>query len=82
MPAASPDPAQMPRLHEIHANLLDRLREAKGHGWLGEVAAIEVSVAAADHKLDAMRRLAVKHKTVQLGMPGLRPSAGRSSSGA
>ena len=81
-PQLRPDPAQMPRLHEIHANLLDRLREAKGHGWLGQVAAIEVSVAAADHKLDVMRRLAVKHKTVQLGMPGLRPSAGRSSSGA
>jgi len=69
----------MPRLKEIHANLLDRLREAKNQGWLGEVAAIEVSIAAADQKLDAMRQLAAKHKTVHLGMPDFRPSVGRSS---
>jgi hypothetical protein len=29
----------MPRLEGIHANLVDRLREAKEQGWLGEVAA-------------------------------------------
>ncbi|WP_406290640.1 hypothetical protein [Streptomyces sp. NBC_00209] len=29
----------MPRLEEIHANLLDRLQEAKEQGWFGEVAA-------------------------------------------
>jgi len=80
-PQLRPDPTQMPRLTEIHANLLDRLREAKEQGWLGEVAAIEVSIAAADQKLDAMRQLATKHKTVHLGMPDFRPSVGRSSPG-
>src|ERR1700730_911022 len=29
------DPAQMPRLEEIRANLLDRLQEANDQGWLG-----------------------------------------------
>ncbi|MFE6963061.1 hypothetical protein [Streptomyces sp. NPDC057696] len=41
-------------MEEIHANLLDRLREAKKQGWLGEVAAIEASLAAAEQKLAAM----------------------------
>jgi hypothetical protein len=35
------DPAQIARLEGIHANLVDRLREAREQGWLGEVAAIE-----------------------------------------
>ncbi|MCZ0972709.1 hypothetical protein O1L55_17645 [Streptomyces albulus] len=69
----------MPRLEEIHANLLDRLQEAKEQGRLGEVAAIEASLAAAEQKLTAMRDLAARHITVHLvylGMPDFR-SAGR-----
>lgn len=62
----------MPRLEEIHANLLDRLQEAKEQGWLGEVAAIEASLAAAKQKLAAMRDLAARHTTVRLGMPDFR----------
>ena len=41
----------MPRLEEIRANLGDRLQEAKEQGWLGEVAAIETTLAAAAQKL-------------------------------
>ena len=78
-PQLRPDPAQMPRLEEIHINLLDRLSEAQEQGWLGEVAAIEASIAAAGQKLTAMRQLAAKHTTVHLGMPDFRPDAGRSS---
>jgi hypothetical protein len=44
-------------LEEIHANLVDRLDEAKEQGWLGEVAAIETTMAAAAQKLEAMRAL-------------------------
>jgi hypothetical protein len=40
----------MTRLQGIHTNLLDRLREAKEQGWLGEVAAIETTLAAATQK--------------------------------
>ncbi|MGH3233229.1 MAG: tyrosine-type recombinase/integrase [Streptosporangiaceae bacterium] len=78
-PQLRPDPAQLPRMEEIHANLLDRLHEATEQGWLGEVAAIEASLAAAGQKLTAMRQLAAKHTTVHLGMPDFRPDAGRSS---
>ena len=69
----------MPRLEEIHANLLDRLEEARHQGWLGEVAAIETTLAAAAQKLTAMRELAARSATVNLGMPQARGAAGRSS---
>lgn len=80
-PVLRPDPEQMPRLEEIHANLLDRLQEAKEQGWLGEVAAIEASLAAAEQKLAAMRDLAARHTTVHLGMPDLRGFVARIDSG-
>jgi integrase len=66
------DPAQRPRLEEIHANLLDRLQEAREQGWLGEVAAIQITLAAAAHKLEAMRELTDRSTAVSLGMPGIR----------
>lgn len=71
------DPAQLPRLEEIHSNLTDRLQEAKEHGWLGEVAAIETTMAAAAQKLEAMRT--ARNTPVHLGMPDLRSSTGRSN---
>jgi hypothetical protein len=70
----------MPRLEGIHANLLDRLEEAKEQGWLGEVAAIEATRAAAEQKLAAMRSAVAQHTTTALGMPGFGPAVGRSSS--
>jgi integrase len=73
------DPAQMPRLQGIHANLVDRLAEAKEQGWLGEVAAIETTMAAAAQKLEAMRALDSRGTAVHLGMPDIRPAAGRAS---
>lgn len=69
----------MPRLQEIHANLLDRLQEAKEQGRLGEVAAIETTTAAAAQKLDAMRSLTARNTLVHLGMPDIRTCTGRSS---
>ncbi|WP_206061117.1 recombinase [Nonomuraea basaltis] len=69
----------MPRLQEIRDHLLARLQEAKNQGRLGEVAAIEVSIAAADQKLEAMQRMAATHTTVHLGMPDFRSSAGRTA---
>lgn len=70
----------MPRLQEIHANLVDRLQEAREHGWLGEVAAIETTMAAATQKLEAMRERAAQPSTVHLGMPDIRRDAGRFTS--
>jgi hypothetical protein len=69
----------MPRLEGIHANLIDRLREAKEQGWLGEVAAIETTIAAAEQKLAVMREHTVRRAAVHLGMPDVRRSTGRTS---
>jgi hypothetical protein len=67
----------MPRLQEIHGNLVDRLAEAKEQGWLGEVAAIETTLATAEQKLEAMR--VVRRAIVHLGMPDVRSSTGRAT---
>ncbi|WP_406097440.1 hypothetical protein [Kitasatospora purpeofusca] len=74
------DPVQLPRLQEIHANLVDRLQEAKDQGWVGEVAAIETTMAAAAQKLEAMRERAAQLSTVHLGMSDFRTTAGRLTS--
>ncbi len=76
------DPAQIPRLEEIQANLGDRLQEATEQGWLGEVAAIETTLAAATQKLAAMRGPTARNTTVHLGIPDVRSATGRSSPGA
>jgi len=68
----------MPRLEAIHANLVERLQEAKEQGWMGEVAAIETTTAAAAQKLEAIRT--ARETPVHLGMPAVRLSAGRSNS--
>ena len=70
----------MPRLEEIRANLSDRLQEAREQGWLGEVAAIETTLAAAGQKLEAMRELTARSTTVSLGMPG-RPALAAKTAG-
>lgn len=49
-----------------------RTAMAKEQGRLGEVAAIEASLAAAEQKLAAMHDLAARHPTVHLGMPDFR----------
>lgn len=67
----------MRRLGEIHANLVDPLAEAKEQGWLGEVAAIETTVAAATQKLTTMQVLATQRSAARLGMPGFGPTVGR-----
>jgi integrase len=76
------DPAQIPRLEEICANLGDRLQEAREQGWLGEVAAIETTLAAAAQKLAAMRGPTARDTTVHLGIPDVRSATARSSPGA
>lgn len=72
-------PDQLPRLQGIHANLVDRLTEAKEQGWLGEVAAIETTMAAAAQKLKAMHAAAMRRGSIHLGVPDIRASTGRST---
>jgi hypothetical protein len=77
-PALRPDPAQRHRLEDILASLRARLAEARAQGWGGEVAGLEVSIATAGEKLQAMDQLADRHQVTHLGMPDFRHSTGRS----
>lgn len=56
--------------------------EAREQGWGGEIAGLEVSIAAAGQKPQAMDQLAARHQVTHLGMPDFRPSTGRSSGAA
>jgi hypothetical protein len=78
-PALQPDPEQTPRLERILANLRDRVTEAEQQGWHGEIVSLRVSIAAAEHKLAAMRLLTQRHPTTHLGMPDFRSVTGRAT---
>jgi site-specific recombinase XerD len=76
-PLLRPDPVQRDRLVDIRTNLLERIEEAREHGWLGEVEGLQATLTAADQKLADMEALAARRRTVPLGMPDLRQAAGR-----
>ena len=77
-PLLRPDPAQRPRLTEIRDNLIARLGEAQREGWTGEADGLQVSLAAAGHKLAQMSQIAARRATViHLGMPGHPPAVSR-----
>ncbi|MFJ8159217.1 hypothetical protein [Streptomyces sp. NPDC094468] len=65
------DPRQKPRLIEIIHNLRERIREARAHGWLGEVQGLQVSFDAAMAKLNRLKRAPIdgRPQLVYLGMP-------------
>ncbi len=65
------DPRQRPRLIEIIQNLRERITEARGNGWLGEVEGLQVSFDAAMAKLNSLKnsRTDGRPQLVDLGMP-------------
>ncbi|MEX5710705.1 site-specific integrase [Parafrankia sp. FMc6] len=70
-PMLRPDPAQRPRLVEVHGNLQARISEAEQQGWLGEIEGLTISLAAAEAKLTDLDRLTNRQTTVHLGMPSV-----------
>ena len=78
-PLLRPDPAQRPRLAEIRDNLTARIGEAQREGWTGEAEGLQVSLAAADHKLAQMDQIAARRRAavIHLGMPGQPPAVSR-----
>ncbi|UQX00899.1 site-specific integrase [Streptomyces sp. RerS4] len=70
-PVLQIDPRQRGRLIEIIQNLRDRIREARGNGWLGEVEGLQVSLDAATAKLNSLSRAPAdgRPQLVELGMP-------------
>jgi hypothetical protein len=71
-PLLRADPAQRPRLAEIRDNLTARIGEAQREGWTGEAEGLQVSLAAADHKLAQMDQITARRRgtVIHLGMPG------------
>ena len=63
-PMLRPDPRQHERLRQIIDSLDERIAEADGRGWAGEVEGLRTSRAAAELKLVQMQRTATN-----LGMP-------------
>ncbi|MGP3691320.1 tyrosine-type recombinase/integrase [Streptomyces sp. IBSNAI002] len=65
------DPCQRPRLIEIIQNLRERITEAIGNGWLGELEGLQVSFDAAMAKLNSLKnsRTDGRPQLVVLGMP-------------
>jgi len=76
-PLLRPDPAQRPRLAGLCDNLQARIGEAQREGWLGEAEGLQISLAAARHKLAQLDDLARRRSTIHLGMPGFPGIAGR-----
>nr|WP_199791219.1 site-specific integrase [Streptomyces sp. SID8381] len=72
-PVLQIDPRQRGRIIEIIQNLRDRIREARGNGWLGEVEGLQVSLDAATAKLNSLSRTRAdgRPQLVDLGMPVL-----------
>jgi hypothetical protein len=70
-PVLQIDPRQRGRLIEIIQNLRERIREARGNGWLGEVEGLQVSLDAATAKLNSLRRAPAdgRRQLADLGMP-------------
>jgi Phage integrase family len=78
-PLLRPDPAQRPRLAEIRDNLIARISEAQHEGWAGEAEGLQVSLAAAGHKLAQMDEITARRPAtaIHLGMPGHPPAVSR-----
>ncbi|MER6564112.1 site-specific integrase [Streptomyces sp. NPDC001027] len=70
-PVLQMDPRQRPRLIEIIQNLRERITEARGNGWLGEVEGLQVSFDAAMAKLNSLKnsRTDGRPQLVDLGIP-------------
>ncbi|GAA0900904.1 hypothetical protein GCM10009574_087960 [Streptomyces asiaticus] len=76
-PVLQIDPRQRGRLIEIIQNLRERIREARGNGWLGEVEGLQVSLDAATAKLNSLSRAPAdgRPQLVDLGLPVFTDSA-------
>ncbi|WP_211320933.1 hypothetical protein [Arthrobacter livingstonensis] len=64
---------------QIRDNLIDRIKEAESHRWLGEAEGLKVSLAGARAKLTEMDQITARRTTTQLGMPTFTEAAGRTN---
>lgn len=76
LPSPAAGSQQLPRLTAIGGNLTDRIAESRREEQLGEIAGLEVILAAADQRLDAVRQHADRSTTTHLGTPAIGPPTG------
>lgn len=67
------DPAMLPRLNELEADLVGRRGRALEAGWLGEIEGIDLTLRLLREKQSGAASVA-RRETVQLGMPRFRVS--------
>lgn len=78
-PLLRSDPTAKPLLVKIRDNLIERIREAEAHRWLGEAEGLKVSLAGARAKFAEMDQITARRTATQLGLPTFTQAAGRSS---
>lgn len=66
------DPRMLPRLRELEDDLVARRSRAVREGWIGEIDGIDLTLRLLREKQFRGGKLA-RH-TVEMGMPGPRPS--------
>jgi hypothetical protein len=66
------DPGMLPRMQQLQDDLVARRRRAVDEGWLGEVDGIDLTLRLLREKQAGAAKLT--RRTVEVGMPGLRPS--------
>jgi hypothetical protein len=67
---ARPDPDAQPRLQRTRDGLVEQLKEAGQHGWLGEIERLQHILAAVDDKLDEIARARRRITAAKLALPG------------
>ena len=65
------DLAQVPRLLDIERNTHERLTEARGHQWLGEVSALQESLRHIASKKQQAERLQEHADRQEVNAPSL-----------
>ncbi|MDG9702580.1 hypothetical protein [Streptomyces sp. DH37] len=65
------DPRQRGQLTETTQSLRNRIREARGNSWLGEVEGLRISLNTANAKSHSLKRTPTdgRSRLVDLGMP-------------
>ncbi|GAA4125309.1 hypothetical protein GCM10022215_33680 [Nocardioides fonticola] len=75
-PVLRVDPEQVGRLEAIAKSLTERIAEAEGHGWAGEVQQLKISLQAAQDKI--LATAPPRDGSVMLGLPTHVPRGQRS----
>jgi hypothetical protein len=69
------NPAMLPRLNELEADLQVRRDRASAEGWRGEIEGIDLTLRLLREKQAAAERIHAHSRVVDLGMPSIAQGA-------